>query len=152
MVQNCDAGQQDTHCDKENKELITILDSSLFVFFQFVPCFPAWRFCTTWRTSCRGPISLLKGGSVSDNAGDCRKRKLACCNFNALIREIGTNSPNLTLEFSHTINQNLTRRHAEQAHSKTCHVIYIYRTRKGITKCSRSKCQSNDSHSDYYVT
>ena len=48
----------------------------------------------------------------------CKRRKLACCNFNALILETGTNGHNLTLEFSHTINQNLTRRHAEQAQVK----------------------------------
>ena len=30
---------------------------------------------------------------------DCKKRKLACCNFNALILETGTNRHNLTLEF-----------------------------------------------------
>ena len=57
----------------------------------------------------------------------CEKRKLACCNFNALILETGTNRHNLTLEFSHTINQNLTRRHAEQAQVKLVRSIYLSR-------------------------
>ena len=57
----------------------------------------------------------------------CKKQKLACFNFNALILDTGTNSHNLALVFSLTMNQNLTRRHAEQAHVKTSHVIYVYR-------------------------
>ena len=43
----------------------------------------------------------------------CLKRKLACFDFNALILETGTNCHNLALVFSLTMNQNLTRRHAE---------------------------------------
>ena len=43
----------------------------------------------------------------------CKKRKLACFNFNALILGTGTNCHNLALVFSLTMNQNLTRRHAE---------------------------------------
>ena len=75
----------------------------------------------------------------------CKKRKLACCNFNALILETGTNRHNFSaLEFSHT-------------NSKTCrtstykisHMIYIYHSIKGITKWSPSKCQSNDSDNPY---
>ena len=71
----------------------------------------------------------------------CKKRKLA------LILETGTNlnHHNLTLKFLLTINLNLTRRHAEQAHSKTSHMMYIYRTIKGTTKSSQSKCKSNES-------
>ena len=56
----------------------------------------------------------------------CKKRKLACFNFNALILETGTNCHDLTLVFSLTMNQNLTRRHAEQEHAKTSHVLYVY--------------------------
>jgi len=40
---------------------------------------------------------------------DCKKRKFACCSFHALILETGTNTHNLTLEFSHKINQNRHR-------------------------------------------
>ena len=38
VVQNSHTGEQDTHCDEANKQLITILNdkSPLLVFFQFV--------------------------------------------------------------------------------------------------------------------
>ena len=34
--------------------------SSLVVLSQRLPCSPTWRFCTTWMTSSKGPISLTE--------------------------------------------------------------------------------------------
>ena len=71
-------------------------------------------------------LRCIRNVTLVSNVCECKKRKLACFNFNALILETGTDRHNLTLVFSFTMNQNLTRRHAEQAHVKTSHVIYVY--------------------------
>ena len=72
----------------------------------------------------------------------CKKRKLACC----------LNSRN-RYNSSQFLGSGILAYNQPKSNSKTCrtstykisHMIYIYHSIKGITKWSRSKCQSNDS-------
>ena len=57
VVQNRRAGEQKSHWEKTNKENYHLkLCMSFFVLSQCDFCSPAWRFCTTWMASCKGPI------------------------------------------------------------------------------------------------
>ena len=44
--------------DKHRKITISNYVSLLFVLSQWDFCSPAWRFCTTWMASCKGPITV----------------------------------------------------------------------------------------------
>ena len=55
------AGEQEKHWEQTNKgtDLFIVNHdvSSLFFLSRCVCCSPPWRFCTTWMTNCKGPIS-----------------------------------------------------------------------------------------------
>ena len=60
VVQNRRAGEQKSHWVKTNKENynLELCICPLFVLSQCGFCSPAWRFCTTWMASYKGPIAF----------------------------------------------------------------------------------------------
>ena len=81
----------------------------------------------------------------------CKKWKLAGCNFNALI--LIWNQYKSSQFNSRILAYNQPKTNAKTCRistGKTSHVIYVYHAIKGITKCLRSKCQSNDSHTPHF--
>ena len=60
VVQNRRAGEQksDTRTRQTKKITISNYVCLLFVLSQCDFCFPAWRFCTRWMVSCKGPITF----------------------------------------------------------------------------------------------
>ena len=60
VVQNRHTGEQETHWEKTNKGNYRFKWYKLFVNLSCPnTCSPAWRFCTTWITSWKGPIFNL---------------------------------------------------------------------------------------------
>ena len=65
VVQNHRAWEQEKHLEKTTKEIIILKDlSPLFVLSKCLSCSPVWRFCTTWMTNYKGPITELVWGCV----------------------------------------------------------------------------------------
>ena len=65
VVQNHHAREQEKHWEKTTKEIIILKDlSPLFVLSKCLSCSPVWRFCTTWMTNYKGPITELVWGCV----------------------------------------------------------------------------------------
>ena len=65
VVQNRRAGEQKSHWDKTNNANYHFkLCMAFLVFFQCDFCSPAWRFCTTWMASCKGPIGAYQCGKA----------------------------------------------------------------------------------------
>ena len=61
VVPNCLEREQKTFWDKTNKALTSFkLEFSFVCLSQYALCSPAWRFCTTWVTSCKGPIVVCR--------------------------------------------------------------------------------------------